>query len=70
MQTTFIKIDNRIINISAIKSIKMYEEGSIRIFSDVPNAETPGSFYYYDVDDADQAQKVIDTVMKMAVEVV
>lgn len=69
MQTNFIKIEHRIINISAIKSIKIYEEGTIRIFSDVPNAETPGSFYYYDVDDTDMAQKVIDVVLKMAVEV-
>lgn len=69
MQTHFIKIQHRIINLAAIKSIKIYDEGTIRIFSDVPNAETPGSFYYYDVDDTDMAQKVIDLVMKMAVEV-
>lgn len=69
MQTHFIKIDHRIINISSIKSIRIYEEGNIRIFSNVPNAETTGAFYQFDVDDVEKAQKVIDTVMKMAVEV-
>lgn len=69
MQTHFIKIDHRIINISSIKSIRIYEEGNIRIFSNVPSAEEVGVFYQFDVDDVEKAQKVIDAVMKMAVEV-
>lgn len=69
MQTHFIRIDHRIINISSIKSIKIYDEGNIRIFSNVPSAESAGTYYQYDIDDVDTAQKVIDTVMKMAVQV-
>ena len=67
MGTTFLKLENRFIHLSAIKLIKSYEEGSIRIFTDVPNAETPGAFYYYDVDDAEQAQKVLAVFEKMSV---
>lgn len=67
MNTTFLKIDARYLNLSAIKSVKLFDDGSIRIFSDVPNAETPGTFYYYDVDDTEMAQKVLDVIGKMSV---
>ena len=67
MNTTFVKINGRYLNLSAIKSIKLFDDGSIRVFSDVPNVETPGTFYYYDVDDADMAKKVLETIDKMTV---
>jgi len=69
MQTTFIKIGNRYLNFSSIKSVKIYEEGGLRIFSNVPNVETPGSFYYYDIDDAEQAQLFLNAIDKMAIAV-
>jgi hypothetical protein len=67
MNTSFIKIGNRFLNLSAVKAIKIFEDESIRIFSDVPNLETPGTYYHYDIEDAGQAQKVLDAVEKMSI---